>query len=143
LIENAVDFASKAVEIRASWDEHNVTVEIVDDGPGFAAEVIDRIGEPYVTTRAPLGDFEARHHEAGGLGLGFFIAKTFLERSGARLRLANRQPPANGAIVRVTWPREAYGIGSGDGRRPDEFGEERATAYISGKNDEKVGASDR
>ena len=143
LIENAVDFANKAVEVRASWDEHNVTVEIVDDGPGFAAEVIDRIGEPYVTTRAPLGDFEAHHHEAGGLGLGFFIAKTFLERSGARLRLANRPPPAGGAIVRITWPREAYGIGSSGGQHPEEFGEERATAYISGRNDEKVGASDR
>ena len=43
--------------------------------------------------------------EAGGLGLGFFIAKTLLERSGARLTLGNREPPDRGAVVNVAWPR--------------------------------------
>jgi two-component system sensor histidine kinase RegB len=39
------------------------------------------------------------------MGLGFFIAKTLLERSGASVMLANRPTPAHGAIVRVEWPR--------------------------------------
>src|SRR5690606_174192 len=111
LIENAVDFARSKVEITASWTPEAVTVEIADDGPGFAPEIIDRVGEPYVTTRARTGDPETANPEAGGLGLGFFIAKTFLERSGAKLRLSNWTAPESGAVVRISWPRAAYGAG--------------------------------
>jgi two-component system sensor histidine kinase RegB len=39
------------------------------------------------------------------MGLGFFIAKTLLERSGAKLELANRAYPPGGAVVTVIWPR--------------------------------------
>jgi two-component system sensor histidine kinase RegB len=81
-----------------------VWVTTTDDGPGFAAGIIDRIGDPYVTTRGRAGG-ERADHEAGGLGLGFFIAKTLLERTGATLHLANRPEPRTGAIVRVEWPR--------------------------------------
>jgi two-component system sensor histidine kinase RegB len=142
LIENAVDFARSQVDVKASWNEQKVTVEIIDDGPGFAADVIDRIGEPYVTTRSQRRDPEAQHHEAGGLGLGFFIAKTFLERSGARLRLANLPPPATGAIVRITWPRDAYGQGTGPASESVAFGGSAKAAYISGIDGEKVAATE-
>ena len=54
--------------------------------------------------------------EHGGLGLGIFIAKTLLERSGARLRLANRKPPENGALVTVEWPRASIRDGCARGR---------------------------
>jgi two-component system sensor histidine kinase RegB len=67
--------------------------------------VLDRLGEPYVTTRR----FNAQpSDEHGGLGLGFFIAKTLLERSGATLQLSNRKLPAKGAVVTVEWPREEF-----------------------------------
>lgn len=143
LIENAVDFAETRVDVIASWSQSVVTVEIIDDGPGFAPEVIDRVGEPYVTTRAPRGERETPDHEAGGMGLGFFIAKTFLERSGARLLLHNRTPPETGAVVRVTWPRAVYGGGSGNGDpagEAAEFGTDGNPAYINAKKDERVGA---
>ena len=104
LLENAVDFADGKVEITASWDAATLSVVIADDGPGFAADVIDHIGEPYVTTRGRNDDED---HEAGGLGLGFFIAKTLLERSQARVELSNRPNPAHGAVVRIVWPRSA------------------------------------
>jgi two-component system sensor histidine kinase RegB len=42
------------------------------------------------------------------MGLGFFIAKTLLERSGARLELANRTVPPGGAVVTVVWPRAKF-----------------------------------
>ena len=106
IIENAADFAAMRVDISAEWTEDMVIVTIMDDGPGFLAEVIDSLGEPYVTTR-PEG-----HNSHGtknvGLGLGFFIAKTLLERSGARLSLENRTQPLHGAVVRVTWKRSAF-----------------------------------
>lgn len=141
LIENAVDFARSKVDIRVSWTADNV-VEIVDDGPGFAPEVIDRIGEPYVTTRGHRGKpEEVPDAEAGGLGLGFFIAKTFLERSGARLRLANRAPPENGAIVRITWPRAVYGRQKRNAAA-EKFGSGEQAAYMSDDAAKKAEAID-
>jgi two-component system sensor histidine kinase RegB len=110
LVENAVDFAEKRVTVGAVWTENDVAIEIADDGPGFSREIVARIGEPYVTTRSARAS-EEPHHEAGGLGLGLFIAKTLLERSGAVLDLANREPPEKGAIVRVVWPRALMDTG--------------------------------
>jgi two-component system sensor histidine kinase RegB len=104
LVENAVDFAETRVTVGAKWNDSEVSVTIADDGPGFAAGIIARMGEPYLTTRMPAGE-GAADHEAGGLGLGFFIAKTLLERTGARLELKNSEPPEKGAVVRVIWPR--------------------------------------
>ncbi|MCL4767570.1 MAG: ActS/PrrB/RegB family redox-sensitive histidine kinase [Hyphomicrobiaceae bacterium] len=106
LIENAVDFAESKVEISARWDDRSLDIEVRDDGPGFQLEVLDTLGEPYVTTRrSGTGGADKR---AAGLGLGFFIAKTLLERSGASLTLDNRQPPEQGAIVRISWPRDTF-----------------------------------
>ncbi len=74
-------------------------IVIADDGPGFAQGVLNRLGEPYLTER--------NAGAAGGLGLGFFIAKTLLERTGASLEVNNRAPPREGAVVRVRWRRAA------------------------------------
>jgi len=110
LIENAVDFANKRVEILAQWTAEEVSITISDDGPGFAPEVLDRLGAPYVTHRR-LGPREAGGDEddgAFGLGLGFFIAKTLLERSGARLSLKNQTSPQHGATVTIAWSRAEF-----------------------------------
>ncbi|MBU2531942.1 MAG: sensor histidine kinase, partial [Alphaproteobacteria bacterium] len=102
---NAVDYASSRVTLTAAWNEHTVSVSIVDDGPGFAPDVMDQLGEPYVRAQSakPL-----RAGQRSGLGLGFFIAKTLLERSGASLEFDNREAPDTGAVVRVSWPREVF-----------------------------------
>jgi two-component system sensor histidine kinase RegB len=107
IIENAVDFAETRVDIQAEWDQSTVTVIIADDGPGFRAEVFDNLGEPYVTTR-PADEKKGAGEKVSGLGLGFFIAKTLLERSGARIALENQPLPRHGAIVRIVWPRRAF-----------------------------------
>ena len=104
LVDNAVDFASHTVLIEAAWTENEVRIEIRDDGPGFAPEVLLRVGEPYVTTRGPA----QRGDDGSGLGLGLFIAKTLIERSGAQLSFSNGAPPRNGAIVGIVWPRPAF-----------------------------------
>ena len=105
LVENAVDFARERVEIAARWNEAEVTIEIADDGSGFAPEILDRIGEPYLTSRGRPAGGEG---EVSGLGLGVFIAKTLLERAGAVLAFANGAAPQHGAVVRVRWRREDY-----------------------------------
>ncbi|MCR4283456.1 MAG: ActS/PrrB/RegB family redox-sensitive histidine kinase, partial [Bauldia sp.] len=110
LVENAVDFAEREVTVGTEWSDDEVVITIADDGPGFSREIVARIGEPYVTTRNRPAS-EEPHHEAGGLGLGLFIAKTLLERSGAVLDLANREPPEKGAVARVVWPRALMDMG--------------------------------
>ena len=102
LVENAVDFARETVVIRWKWDNSIVRLTITDDGPGFPAEVIDRIGEPYVSRR------RSGSSSGGGLGLGLFIAKTLLERSGATLEFSNAVEAGKGAVVTITWPRERF-----------------------------------
>jgi len=106
LLENAVDFARERVVVGVQWSDEALDVSISDDGPGFAPEIMARIGEPYVTSRRRSAtDTE---EEPTGLGLGFFIAKTLLERSGATLSFANRAFPERGATVRVRWRRDDF-----------------------------------
>ncbi len=106
LLENAVDFAANQVAVDVHWDELTVDVAISDDGSGFAPEILGRIGEPYVTSRHHQPDDTSE--ESSGLGLGFFIAKTLLERSGATLSFQNRPAPERGAIVRLSWSRSDF-----------------------------------
>ncbi len=103
LIENAVDFAKSEVEIVARWDAEKIEIVVSDDGPGFSPEVLPRIGDPYVTTRVGR---RAKNEEGSGLGLGLFIAKTLLERSGATVTIANSA--LSGARVAIFWPRERF-----------------------------------
>jgi two-component system sensor histidine kinase RegB len=105
LVENAIDFARSEVHIRARWTETLVSVSIEDDGPGFSPDVVMHIGEPYVTTKS---DRRAKTEEGSGLGLGLFIAKTLLERSGASFMATNAVPPKSGAVIAITWQRAQF-----------------------------------
>jgi two-component system, sensor histidine kinase RegB len=107
LLENAVDFAKTTVSIMARWTAQEVKLTVSDDGPGFDAQVLERIGDPFVTTRPGYGADPAEPGRHEGMGLGFFIAKTLLERSGAAVTLVNRPAPEQGARVTISWPRAA------------------------------------
>ncbi|MDX2265309.1 MAG: ActS/PrrB/RegB family redox-sensitive histidine kinase [Hyphomicrobiales bacterium] len=100
LVENAVEFARTAVTVAARWDAGAVSIVISDDGPGFPPNIMSHLGEPYVTTRGASADTQEH-----GMGLGFFIAKTLLERSGATVHVGNRVPPDAGAVVTLRWDR--------------------------------------
>lgn len=91
LIDNALQFATSKVTLRVRLGHDWIAVEIEDDGPGFAPEILDYLGEPYVSTR----------HSTGGLGLGLFIAQTLLARTGATLQF---ETLTKGARVTATWP---------------------------------------
>lgn len=107
-IENAADFAHSEVSLIVVYSSSKIMLSIIDDGPGFAPDVIERLGEPYVTTRPRQRDrVKAADGEHEGMGLGFFIAKTLLERTQARVEINNRQDGHIGAQVTVIWPREA------------------------------------
>ncbi len=99
-VENAIDFAESEVLVTVRFDAENVGVEVRDDGPGFPPEVLSKLGEPYVTSRPGVAGGRTGHV---GMGLGFFIAKTLLERTGATVNFQNGRP--RGAIVAARWPR--------------------------------------
>jgi len=113
LIQNAVDFAQGNVWVEADWTETRIRLRIVDDGTGFPAHLLGRIGDPFMRRRRSESD-QRKRPEYEGMGLGLFIAKTLLERTGAELTFTNasdpfltaeEQPARSGAIVEVVWPR--------------------------------------
>ena len=99
-VENAVDFAASEILLSARFDAETISIEVRDDGPGFAPEVLAKLGEPYVTTRPGAEGSRTGHI---GMGLGFFISKTLLERTGALVTFQNGRP--HGAVVSARWPR--------------------------------------
>ena len=103
ILENAVDFARQAVEVNAWWNNEIVEIVISDDGPGIAPDILKRICEPYLSRR-PSDD----EGERSGLGLGVFIARTLLERTGAKVSFTNRTFPDHGAVVHIAWPRARF-----------------------------------
>jgi two-component system, sensor histidine kinase RegB len=105
ILENAVDFARERVRVEAKWSADQVMVVVSDDGSGFPPEIIDRMGEPYVTSERGR---RMRGREMPGLGLGFFIAKTLLARAGAKISLENKRFPQRGAVVRVRWNKHDF-----------------------------------
>lgn len=142
LVENAADFAGSKVRVRALVDAGFIEIEVVDDGPGFPPDILPRLGEPYVTSR-PQGKArraltaqiaasvaaaapgrktrkvvatpapEVIAPSQGGMGLGFFIARTLLERTGGKVSVGlgdgGRGQP-RGARVTVRWPRPALEV---------------------------------
>lgn len=120
IAENAVDFADQGVRIHAFWNDETVAIVIADDGPGVAPHVLARMGEPYITARRAAQKDELE--TGGGLGLGLFIAKTLLERSGGALRIVNAPAPATGAQATVIWPRLSFEQGRQGPQQPIEGG---------------------
>ncbi|MGB3690632.1 MAG: ActS/PrrB/RegB family redox-sensitive histidine kinase [Jannaschia helgolandensis] len=109
LIQNAVDFAQSQIWIDGRWSADEIMVRIIDDGPGYPPEMLHRLGDPFVRSR--------RRNGYEGMGLGLFIAKTLLERTGATLSFANGRKPGqrrpsvrSGAIAEVVWPRASLAV---------------------------------
>jgi two-component system, sensor histidine kinase RegB len=111
ILENAVDFARTTVEVNAWWNAETVEIIISDDGPGIAPDLLKRIGEPYLSRRR---DAEEGESERSGLGLGVFIARTLLDRTGAKVSFSNRVFPEHGAVVQIVWPRGRFEVGEPD-----------------------------
>ena len=107
ILENAVDFARNSVEVNAWWDAETVEIVISDDGPGIPPDLLKRIGEPYLSRRRERQETQGTR---SGLGLGVFIARTLLERTGAKVSFTNRVFPDHGAVVQIVWPRSRFEV---------------------------------
>jgi two-component system sensor histidine kinase RegB len=98
IVQNAVSFARHEIFIATRWTTEWSEVEVSDDGPGFSQALLDELGTPFISTR---------QGEEGHMGLGVFIAKTLLERTGATVTFGNRQA-GGGAAVSVRWPNPVF-----------------------------------
>ncbi|PTX58107.1 two-component system sensor histidine kinase RegB [Litoreibacter ponti] len=113
LVQNAVDFAKTRIWVEARWSDSSVTVRVIDDGPGYPTDLLGRIGDPFIK-RGEKRERDESRPEYEGMGLGLFIAKTLLERSGAEISFANGSDGSassgnarSGAIAEVVWPATA------------------------------------
>jgi two-component system sensor histidine kinase RegB len=102
-VDNATDFARSSVVISANWNARIVEIVIADDGPGFPIELLNQLGEPYLVRNSKRG---GHIKERSGLGLGVFIGKTLLERSGAKVSFWNSR--SGGARVSLSWSRSRF-----------------------------------
>ncbi|MBC6405556.1 MAG: ActS/PrrB/RegB family redox-sensitive histidine kinase [Rhodospirillales bacterium] len=100
LLQNAIQFAKSEVVVTCRWNDKSLTVLIADDGLGFDPALLDRLGEPYLSSDRP--DPRAIGSDSGShMGLGVFIAKTLLGHRGASIKFSN--PPLGGAEVAISW----------------------------------------
>ncbi len=96
IIQNAGQFAKKNVIINLFWDETRIIITIKDDGHGFTPNILNNLGEPYISNRNNSGQH---------MGLGIFIAQNLLERVGANINYRNRIDGMAGAEITVKWKR--------------------------------------
>jgi two-component system sensor histidine kinase RegB len=99
IVQNAVSFANGEIQIATRWTTEWSEVEVSDDGPGFSEALLDELGTPFISTRQGV---------EGHMGLGVFIAKTLLERTGASVSFGNRSARESGAAVVVRWPNPVF-----------------------------------
>ncbi len=105
LMQNAVQFARNEVTVTCRWTSRILTVVIADDGPGFEPALLDRLGEPYLSSDRP----DPRDQSVGPaahMGLGIFIAKTLLGHGGAALQFRNAVN--GGAEVAISWQLDQF-----------------------------------
>jgi two-component system, sensor histidine kinase RegB len=98
IVQNALSFADHEVRIATRWTIEWSEVEVVDDGPGFSEALLDELGTPFISTR---------QGQEGHMGLGVFIAKTLLERTGATVTFGNHRPPLGASVV-VRWSNPIF-----------------------------------
>ncbi len=128
LIQNAVDFAQSQVWVQAEWTDTMLRIRIIDDGPGFPPTLLGFIGEPFIRRRR---DPSRKRHRPDyeGMGLGLFIAKTLLERTGARLSFGNcdgsvthlrGSSTLSGADIRLEWPLRRVRVDTSGALQPNQ-----------------------
>ena len=94
VVANALEATARPGPVRvcARRGPERWQVEVLDQGCGMSAEVLARVGEPFVSTK-PTGS---------GMGLGLFLARTFAEQLGGELRVASAA--GSGTTVQLDWP---------------------------------------
>jgi len=101
IIDNAIKFAEKKIEIEVLNKDKKIELNVSDDGIGFSQDIVQKLGEPYVKS-----SLVAKNKR--GLGLGIFISKTLLERTGAKVFF--KKSNLGGALVNIIWKESSLKI---------------------------------
>jgi two-component system NtrC family sensor kinase len=88
-----------------------VRASVSDTGPGIRPELLERVFEPFVTTKG----------EEEGTGLGLTIGTWIVQRIGGRIDVET--PPGAGCVFHVTLPAARPGVSSTRTGGPDASGE--------------------
>lgn len=92
LLNNAANAAPQGnIEIRLNWEAQSLSIEVQDQGPGFPAAVLARVGQ------------QSFPETQRGSGIGLMLTQSAVEQLGGRLVLSN--PEAGGALARIELPR--------------------------------------
>ena len=97
IIENGIKAARREVLVNYAPDREDsgkLLISVKDDGPGIPAEVLERIGEPFVSRRK------------GSMGLGIFLANAALRRAGGSIEMFNEQGGGATTLIRLPLARE-------------------------------------
>ena len=86
----------KFVTVELNYNKKNVKITITDDGSGFSKEIIDKLGEPYISKNNQ------------GMGLGIFIAKNLIVNMGGNLAFYNSIDDK--AVVEITFDNSILSI---------------------------------
>ena len=95
-IGNANKFSKSKVFITLKSDSNSTELTIEDDGDGYPADILSKIGEPYLRSN------KSYNKQSTGLGLGLFIGKTLLEKNFASVSCWNSEI-RKGAEVVIKW----------------------------------------
>ena len=95
IIDNALDAVQTGgqIDITTSMSQKEVYIQIGDNGPGINSEILEKIWEPFFTTK-----------EAGkGTGLGLSICNDIIHKLGGNLTVSNKQE--GGALFTIKLPK--------------------------------------
>ena len=96
IIQNAIFYSKSTVTAKIYYSNKNVKINIIDDGDGFTKDIIDKLGEPYISKNKQ------------GMGLGIFIAKNLIENMGGNINFYNSQE--NNAVVEISFDNSILNI---------------------------------
>ena len=96
IIQNAIFYSVSFIKVQLNYQKLIVTIIITDDGSGFSKDIIDKLGEPYVSKNK------------NGMGLGIFIAKNLIENMGGNINFYNSKD--NNAIVEIIFDNSILNI---------------------------------
>jgi len=96
IIQNAIFHSTKFVIVELNYLKKNLIIKISDDGNGFAKDIIDKLGEPYISKNNR------------GMGLGIFISKNLIENMGGKISFYNSKQ--SHAIVEINFDNSILNV---------------------------------
>ena len=96
IIQNAILYSVEIVTIDLQYLNNNILINISDDGPGYPKDIIDKLGEPYISKNN------------NGMGLGIFISKNLIENMGGKVQFYNSKE--NNAVIEIKIDNSIFNI---------------------------------